>query len=161
MAYNKFTIQEKIAVKTIKVGNCLIWIGDKDPCGYGRIRYKSSKSYPAHKLVYELAYGDVPPGLVVMHSCDNPSCVEISHLSVGTQKQNVQDSVARGRAIRAKGESHGRVKLTQQQVNEIRQRYIYGTTRSGAFALAREFGVSSGTIWEIAHNKSWVIKNEN
>lgn len=155
MAYNKLSIAEKIQAKTIRNGDCLIWIGDKDPGGYGRIRYQGAKGYLAHKLVYELINGKVPTGLVVMHACDNPSCVEISHLSVGTQKQNVQDSVSKGRAIRAKRSKHGMAKLTENQVAEIRAKYKYGTTRSGAFALAREYGVSSGTIWEIAHNKSW------
>jgi len=160
MAYNKLTIQEKIAVKTVKVGDCLIWTGDKDPCGYGRIRYKSKKVYPAHRLVYELENGEIPLGLVIRHTCDNPSCVEPKHLIIGTQKDNVQDSVLRGRAVRAKGEEHGRAKLTLQQVDEIRKRYKYGTTRSGAFALSKEFGVTSGTIWAIAHNKLWVVKSD-
>lgn len=157
MEYNKLTIYEKIRTKTVKIGECLIWTGDKWPSGYGRIRYKGKKAYSVHRLVYELKHGEIPSGMVILHSCDNPSCVNLLHLSVGTQKQNVQDSVLKGRAVRAKGEMHGRAKLSQCQVNEIRQRYKYGTTRSGAFSLAREFGISSGTIWQIAHNKLWPV----
>lgn len=53
---------------------------------------------PAHRLAYTYAIGEIGPGLVVRHRCDNAPCVRPDHLETGTQQQNVQDMVERGRA---------------------------------------------------------------
>lgn len=155
MAYNKLSIEEKLAAKARWEGDCLIWFGDKDSNGYGRIRYAGRKTYPAHRLAYELAHGPIQEGLVVRHKCDVCACINISHLEIGTHKDNAQDSVKRGRAIRAKGEAHGRAKLTQAQVDEIRRRYIPNKYGFGATGLAREFGVSKSTIHDILRGAHW------
>lgn len=51
----------------------------------------------AHRVAYEVAHAPIPAGMVVMHSCDNPPCVRLSHLSVGTVQANVTDAIAKGR----------------------------------------------------------------
>ncbi len=155
MAFNKLTIQLKLSSKARREGDCLVWFGDKDPCGYGRIRYAGKKGYPAHRLAYELRHGEIPAGLVIRHKCDNPSCINVDHLETGTHKQNSADSVERGRAIRAKGESHGRAKLTQSQVDEIRRRYIPGKHGHGSHALAKKFGVAQSTLMAILRGVHW------
>jgi hypothetical protein len=95
-------------------------------------------------------------GLVVRHTCDNGNCVEVSHLIVGSQRDNVQDSIDRDR--HSAGERHGCAKLTEAQVREIRSRYVRGNTRwdpGNRKELEREFGVSRTTINDIVNGKKW------
>ena len=155
MAFNKMTIEQRLLAKSERRGDCLIWIGDKDSNGYGRIRYGGVKSYPAHRLMYEIKRGPIPDGMVLRHSCDTPGCINDAHLTPGTQKQNVADMFERGRANRASGDRHGRAKLTQEQVNTIRQRYVPGKRGCGMRSLAKEFGVSQPAISAIVKGESW------
>lgn len=155
MAYNKLPIHLRLSSKARREGDCIIWFGNKDSNGYGRIRWAGKRGYPAHRLAYELKHGPIPDGLVVRHKCDVCACINVDHLELGTQKDNVQDSVKRGRAIRAKGETHGRAKLTQAQVDEIRARYIPRKRGHGCRVLAREFGVSFSAIWDIVQGNHW------
>ncbi|HCA7769786.1 TPA: HNH endonuclease [Pseudomonas aeruginosa] len=79
-------------------GSCWEWSGAKDGKGYGTINSGCGKSpQKAHRISYEMAHGPIPDGLVVRHKCDNPGCVNPSHLEVGTQKDNSADMVDRGR----------------------------------------------------------------
>lgn len=65
--------------------------------GYGHMSYRG-KGVRAHKLMYMLAIGPVPAGLVVMHKCDNPPCCNPDHLKVGTRVENNQDMHRKGRS---------------------------------------------------------------
>ncbi len=76
-------------------GGCWLWLGTKTAAGYGQLRVRGVRVY-AHRYAYEAAHGPIPSGLVVMHSCDNPSCVNPAHLSAGTYSQNTRDAVDRG-----------------------------------------------------------------
>lgn len=80
-------------------GDCLVFSGSCDRKGYGRIRI-DGRIRPAHRVAYEHAHGPIPAGLVVMHSCDNPPCCRIDHLSIGTVADNNADRDAKGRAVR-------------------------------------------------------------
>ena len=75
---------------------CDIWESYRLPDGYGQLRV-GGRSYRAHRLIWEQEHGAIPEGLVVMHSCDVPSCINIEHLSVGTVRDNARDAVAKGR----------------------------------------------------------------
>lgn len=75
---------------------CWEWRGDRNESGYGRI-YINRKARRAHRVAYETAVGPIGTGLVVMHSCDNPPCINPAHLSLGTPIDNVADAVAKGR----------------------------------------------------------------
>lgn len=75
---------------------CWEWQGAKTAFGYGRLKLKG-EAWMAHRLMYTLTKGDIPEGMVVMHSCDNPCCINPEHLSVGTQKDNMEDCKAKGR----------------------------------------------------------------
>lgn len=74
-------------------GACWIWTGPTNNHGYGRF----GGSRYAHRVSYQLAHGPIPPGMVVLHRCDNPPCVNPDHLSLGTQRDNVRDMVTKGR----------------------------------------------------------------
>jgi hypothetical protein len=76
---------------------CREWQGAKKGAGYGNI-YRDGKYKSVHRHVWELVYGPVPKGMVVMHACDNPPCFRLDHLKLGTQGENMADKVAKGRA---------------------------------------------------------------
>ena len=82
---------------------CWLWLAGKFPSGYGMVNLgrdlggKQFTTY-AHRVAYVLAHGPIPRGrVVVMHSCDTPSCVNPSHLSLGTQAINTEDARRKGR----------------------------------------------------------------
>ena len=100
-----------------KTDSCWNWTGTKHQYGYGIFIVKN-KSLRAHRFSYELHKGPIPTGLVVLHSCDNPLCVNPDHLSVGTRGDNNRDAVSKGR--NAFGERNGHAKLSAQDVEDIR-----------------------------------------
>lgn len=81
----------------IRGDGCWLWQGRLDADGYGRMKY-DGKYYRAHRLSYELTYGQPPDSLYVCHTCDNPRCVRPDHLWLGTAKDNFDDSYAKGRS---------------------------------------------------------------
>jgi hypothetical protein len=83
-------------VDVVDVG-CWEWKGGKMKNGYGRFGIAKGQIVFAHRYSYEAKHGPIPPGLFVLHSCDNPGCVNPSHLSVGTHADNMQDMRAKGR----------------------------------------------------------------
>lgn len=118
--------------------------------GYGQIRDGAHKRL-AHRVSYELHYGEVPAHLCVLHSCDNKKCVNPYHLFCGTHQENMDDKVNKERQPR--GESHGMHKLTADQVREIRDRFCKGECVKAR--LGEEFGVSSVLIRLIVNRQIW------
>jgi hypothetical protein len=80
---------------------CIVWVGHRLPTGYGlmTIRVQSGvyRRRYAHRMAWELFVGQIPPGLFVLHRCDNPPCVKPEHLFLGTQADNLQDASSKGR----------------------------------------------------------------
>jgi len=77
---------------------CREWLGLRHEKGYPIIRL-GGKKRRAHRVVWELAHGPIPNGLLVCHFCDHPFCCEISHLWVGSARDNFDDMVRKGRAF--------------------------------------------------------------
>ena len=148
------TILSKIKAKTVCSGECELWQGKTSPFGYGVIRYQG-KYQRLHRVVYTIHKGEIPDGMVVMHQCDTPACVNPAHLHLGTATQNTQDMHNKGRAPNRKGENNAMAKLTDEKVLAIRARYQYHSRTNGASALAREYGVSGNVIDGIVHRLTW------
>lgn len=123
---------------------CLLWPFGKSRGGYGKFRISGSDLLVPRALL--LATTGMA-GQVAMHSCDTPACVNVDHLRWGTWSDNAQDMWNKGRAAmnlpHHSGERNGRSKLTDIQRGEIRARRMKGERQ---IDLAREFGVTSGTI---------------
>ncbi|HCL6635739.1 HNH endonuclease [Citrobacter freundii] len=107
----------------------------------------------SHRVAYELYNGSIPPGLMVCHKCDNPCCVNPQHLFLGTAQDNMDDKILKGRHVGAKkGESHHRARLTEWQVEEIRQRLKQSESQ---LSIAASMGVSKTLISNIKTGKRW------
>lgn len=98
---------------------CWLWTAHTNRDGYGRVGFDRKVMY-AHRLSFEMANGPIPDGMHVLHRCDNPGCVNPSHLFFGTHLDNMRDMLAKGRRWLPKGESHGGAKLTGKDVIAIR-----------------------------------------
>lgn len=127
---------------------CWIWTGGTDECGYGRILVGKHRM-KAHRYAYTLHIGPIPEGAYICHHCDVPSCVNPAHLFAGTQQDNVDDCVRKGRRVPAKGERNRAAKLTEQQVREIRQ------TPGTMTDIGSRYGVSGVMVSLIKRRKSW------
>jgi hypothetical protein len=125
---------------------CWLWLGYVDKKGYGQASV-DGRSRRAHRVSYQLHKGPIGEDLHVMHDCDNPSCVNPDHLSLGTSQENNRDRNLRNR--QARGERNGQSKLTAEQVELIRSGQI------GTKAAARKFGVSPRAITLIKSGKNW------
>jgi len=131
---------------------CWEWqsaLGDR---GYGIFWIDSRrKSAFAHRYSLEMALGaPLPRGMLVMHSCDNPKCVNPDHLSLGTNSDNLVDASQKGRIARGERNGGGG-KLTEEMVREIlATRGIVGCTTA-----ARKYGVSGQTIKRIRRRQGW------
>lgn len=133
-------------------GKCWIWNGAHNKAGYGVSSIKKKFIY-IHRYAFQLENGPIPEGKDVLHKCDFTGCCCPSHLFLGDDKTNTQDRQDKGRT--AKGVGHGRVKLTEGKVKSIRTRYCKGIYRSGAYVLAKEFGVHPTLIKAIIDRKIW------
>lgn len=129
-----------------KAGECWIWTGKRDDWGYG---VSGTKSQKAHRVAWELANGPIPEGLLVLHRCDNPPCVRIDHLFIGSNADNTADMIAKGRARHPSGEANPNSRLTRTDVD-----YIRTATEAGPVLSAR-FGVSTTQINRIRRGGSW------
>lgn len=82
--------------------------------GYIKVK-RNAKAYLLHRWVYEQEKGSIPEGMVIMHSCDNPACINPDHLSTGTQGDNNADRHSKGRNGAAYGLRNGKGLLTIEQ----------------------------------------------
>ena len=137
------------------MSDCKFWHKSTDRDGYGQV-VVDGKRLLAHRLAYcefnNLNYSDIK-GKIVRHKCDNPTCVNPLHLELGSHADNMADRAVRNRA--AKGEAHGRAKLSEVDIKTIRDRYIRGSKVHGLSAIAKDFGVAFQTVSKIVNRHKW------
>ncbi len=117
---------------------CWEWQGARTNFGYG-ILGQDNKIILAHRFYYEKLHGPIPKGMVIDHLCRNPRCCNPDHLEVVTPAVNTQRKSS--------------AKLNASIVAEIRR--AYRAKEGSQSSLARLYGVSQGTVWEIVHNHIW------
>lgn len=122
---------------------CWNWIGLCHKGGYGLIKI-NKKYILAHRFSWVLHNGNITNKMCVLHMCDNPACVNPSHLFLGTQQDNIKDRDNKNRQFS---------KLTLNQAKQIRQLYREGKLKQRE--IAKLFNVSQYTISSIHRNKTW------
>lgn len=127
---------------------CHLWLGGVDQYGYGQTFWQGVR-WSAHQAAWISANGSIPKGLCVCHKCDVRSCINITHLWIGTNAENTADKVAKGRVARNFGEKAGNAILTQAQADAIRE--MSGTQES----IAAKFGISRRTVSHIKVGNTW------
>ncbi len=137
---------------------CWNWMGlkkqsPKNPSPYGSLGW-NGKVTGAHRVAFEIANGEIPKGMMVLHTCDNTLCCNPAHLYIGDHAQNMRDMVDRRRRKGAgSGQLNGRAKLTQNQASEIRAVYAAGGLSQDK--IASMYGVSQFAISAIVRNKRY------
>lgn len=124
------------------LGACDLWTGGTSSRGYGVISIDGN-TREVHRLVWEIQCGDVPDKLEVRHRCDVTLCVRLSHLALGTHKQNMNDMVRRGRQRGPRGEVHHRTKLSDDQIIGLCKMKREGASRKDVAAF---FGVTPNYV---------------
>lgn len=137
-------------------GKCWEWTGTILSTGYGRIMNDQKPQF-SHRVAWELTHAEeIPDGLFVCHTCDNPACVNPDHLFIGTSQDNQKDMVSKGRQNPPYGERSGSAKLTWKDVGYIRAIYKPGIISQQQ--LAEQFNISRTIISRIVNGVIW---NEN
>lgn len=130
-----------------ELGPCWVWKAGTISDGYGKINIDSSRKLGlAHRISYGLVYGPYDESLLVLHRCDNPPCVNPSHLFLGTPSDNSRDMITKGR------QKPGGAKLRAEDVRQIRQSVAAGETQR---SVAKRFGVHPYSIGRIVHRITW------
>ena len=148
----KRTVAERFYALVIPEPNsgCHLWYGTCDSNGYGLL-HADGRRVRATRLAMRLAGIDVPDHLDVCHKCDNPACVNVDHLFLGTASDNIRDMFRKGRGhhnVKLGSENH-LSRLTEEQVREIK------TSQLSSVSLARMYGVDKSNIWNIRTGRTW------
>lgn len=145
------TLKEKFLSRVNKTETCWLWIGYRNTDGYGVIHLEPHVKKFAHRVSYTLFINPViPDGAHVLHSCDNPSCVNPSHLRIGTHYDNMSDMVSRGRSL--KGENHNLSKLNVEDIKEIR---LLSKAGMKSPEIAKIFKVTESNVRHIVRRVTW------
>lgn len=139
---------------------CTLWRGCLSSNGYGRF-WHDAADHRAHRVSWMLFVGPIHDGLCVLHHCDVRSCVNPEHLFIGTQQDNMDDKIRKGRdgpcragllSADRRGERNSQARLTEAQAKEILLRADAGET---ARSLAMEFGVARLTVRRLVSGVTW------
>ncbi len=130
--------------------DCWLWTEGSRKGGYGHFHDCSYVQYSAHRVAFAVTNGNTE--LKVCHTCNKPACCNPAHLYAGTQRKNVQQCHAEGRAADQRGENNGYVKLTEDDVCEIRRLRNDGWLQR---EIADIYGISRSHVSDICTGKLW------
>jgi len=134
---------------------CWVWTASCNNREYGMFRPGGSAPKKlAHRLSFEDTYGPIPQGKLILHSCDNPRCVNPAHLRVGDHRENVADMDARKRRITnpAFGEASPQTDKTEQEIIAIRRDYVAGVPQ---VEIMESHQVSRAAFSDYVRGRSW------
>ncbi len=140
-------VYERVMEKTARRGGCLVYTGYCNAKGYGWVSCPGGNLL-AHRVVFEHWCGKASQH--VLHSCDNPPCVDIAHLWEGSAADNSADMVLKGRSPRTRGEQSGKAKLTNADVMVIHDLHALGGSNG---YIAQRFSVHPAHISRIIHHQ--------
>ena len=155
------TLEDRFWSKVTKTDTCWLWTASRAK-GYGSFSdWLNHRKLQAHRVSYEMAYGIIPDGLWVLHTCDVRACVRPDHLFLGTAKDNTADMMAKGRAIHHPLPWHkcSKRKLEPSDVAAIR--VWFATTNGkaeradGIKTIAARFSITREAIYAIVNGKNW------
>jgi len=151
------SIEERFWEKVDKTEACWNWTGYISNHGSGAFVI-GTKRYLPYRVSWEFINGPIPKGMQVCHKCDNRKCVRPDHLWLGTQKDNVQDMIEKGRQstfdkTSIRGELCGNSKLNSKQVLEIREHRKNNTLDSKE--ISKMYNISRTHVYWIWHKKVW------
>jgi hypothetical protein len=152
MSPPRISIERRLQKYKILENGCWHFLGSKDKDGYGVFGYGRGKQLRAHRASFEFHKKTSAVGLLVCHSCDNPSCINPDHLFLGNPKDNTQDMIKKGRKANCQGSNHPLAKLSVLDIVLIKQ---YRSTGKKLKEIADQFGVTFQTISEICRGKTW------
>lgn len=149
--YNR-TPEERLEGLSIPEPNsgCWLWLGRLNEWGYGVFRL-DNKTVLAHRASWIVNYGEIPDGKKVCHSCDMPPCINPDHLWIGTDDDNAQDCIRKGRAVHPRGCEHPNVSITEDQAMEI----ISRLRTEEDLAIATYIGCTENAVNLIRRNRTW------
>lgn len=132
------------------IADCWEWTGAKTPKGYGVFSYSKNGQMRAHRYAF-LAYNGREPREMVLHKCDNPSCVNPHHLEDGDHGENMRQMAERRRAAREDRHHKAKLKFCEAAAVVLLHRGGGYTTRE----LAEMLGMSQPTIAAITKGDLW------
>jgi hypothetical protein len=138
--------------KVNKLNDCWEWTGSLNEWGYGRF-YFAAKEWRAHRFSWLLHFGPIPIDQLVLHTCDNPKCINPNHLFLGSHIDNMRDKIRKKRYKSQTGDKNFAAKLSEQDVLNIRYQYI--SSKISQYKLAEHYGVTRSTISAILTRRSW------
>jgi hypothetical protein len=146
----------------LRENSCIEWTLTPGSDGYGKAKIEG-KTYRAHRVAWESVNGQIADGMVICHKCDNPMCVNVDHLFVGTPADNMKDKMGKGRykggpafwanKDQRKGSMNFNAKLNESIAIEIKKLIAEG--KESLSCIAKKFSVSGGLISQIKRGIVW------
>jgi hypothetical protein len=157
------------AIKKIKKSpsGCWEWQASRNKQGYGKIGRSIDgkiKHFSTHRFFYQELVGEIPQGMQVMHTCDNPPCCNPDHLKLGTAADNISDCVKKGRNYKGpkpwvgwkhSPEDHPLAKLTNNDAKTVR--HLYFAERRTLKEIGDFFGIAFQTVSKIVNNHRFKV----
>jgi len=116
---------------TITDSGCWVHINKPFKNKYIYLTHGHSDKYLAHRLSYIIHKGSIPERMTILHSCDNPPCINPDHLSIGTQKENLADMTSKGRRNKlSEDDAAFIITLRRRGLSQMRVAEILGVHQS-------------------------------